>query len=729
MPKKKAAKNSGTQSLLVELLTEELPPKTLRKLGEAFADLLKQELGNCDLLEPTSIATAFASPRRLAAHITDIRSIAPTKRMRKKLMPATIAFEANGQRSDALKKRLEKEGYASFVDGPAASLIREKEGATEYIYLDYEEGGMSLAFNLDFSIKTTIAKLPIPKVMSYQLDDSATTVQFVRPARGLIALHGDKVVDVSVLGLEAGRVTHGHRFHGVKNIEVKTADAYEEALAANGEVIASFDERRSEIERQLASHAQKLQSHFSSEPPRLSPQEEFNGLPELNALVDEVTALVEYPAVYVGEFDREFLAMPRECLILTMRQNQKYFPLFDGSGKLTNKFLFVSNMHPADARQIIHGNERVLRARLADARFFYEQDRKIKLEDRVEQLKNVVYHNKLGSQYERVLRIQKLAVDIARQTNVSPELALRAAYLSKADLLTEMVGEFPELQGIMGREYAFQEGESNIATIIYEHYLPRFAGDDLPNSAGSISVALADKLDALVGIYGIGLIPTGDKDPFGLRRHALGVVRILIERAPMLPSLDIKELLQSAQSNFPANVLTENVVRELYGFVLERLKSYLRERNYSPDEIDAVLALNPTRFDQVLPRLDAIKKFRALPEGMALSAANKRIRNILRQAGGKIDGIVKSDLLTEEAEKKLAQLVGSASDDLAPMIARHDYSAALKRLASLRPTVDEFFDKVMVMADDSAVRANRLALLNNLSNLFLHVADVSRLQG
>lgn len=736
MPTKKISKAPKTESLLVELLTEELPPKALKKLGETFAEVLKQELGNCDLLEPTSIATAFASPRRLAAHISDIRPTAPTKRVRKKLMPVTIAFEANGQRSDALKKRLEKEGYASFVDGPSASLIREKEGATEYIYLDYEEGGMSLAFNLDFAIRTTIAKLPIPKVMSYQLDDSAMTVEFVRPARGLIALHGDKLVNVSVLGLEAGRVTHGHRFHGVKDIEVKTADAYEEALAAHGKVIASFDERRSEIERQLESNAQKLQSHFSSESPGLSPQEEFNGLPELDALVDEVTALVEYPAVYIGEFDREFLAMPRECLILTMRQNQKYFPLFDGSANLTNRFLFVSNMHPADARQIVQGNERVLRARLSDADFFFDRDHKVRLESRVPKLAHVVYHSMLGSQLDRVERIRILAEMIARELGADATLANRAALLSKADLLTDMVGEFPELQGVMGRYYAsYDEEPKEVARAIEAHYRPRFSGDALPDEPVAVAVALADKLDTLVGMRGKGIVPTGDRDPFGLRRHALGILRILIEKR--LP-LDLHDLLEGTKKIYdpldqtlPGQVtkrfLLNETVEFVFEFMLERLRSYLRDRGFAPDEIEAVVSQRPTRIDLVLPRLEAVREFRKLPEAESLAIANKRIRNILKQAPPADGGAGIGGKWEEPAEAALFNAVNQLAPKIMVHFERQQYNKALVELAQLRVLVDKFFEDVMVMVDDPTLRNSRLDLLRNLSGLMNQVADISKL--
>jgi glycyl-tRNA synthetase beta chain len=451
------------------------------------------------------------------------------------------------------------------------------------------------------------------------------------------------------------------------------------------------------------------------------------GIGKAAELEEEVTSLVEYPVVLAGKFDQAFLSVPRECLIISMQQHQKYFPLVDKQGKLLASFLFVSNMNPSDPKAVIHGNERVLRARLSDAKFFYDQDRKTSLADRVPRLAEVVYHNRLGSQLKRTQRLTKLSVAIARRLKADEILVERAASLCKADLLTEMVGEFPELQGIMGRYYLRHEGEAvEVAEAIEQHYYPRTAGGALPKQSISVCVALADKLDTLVGIYGIGLVPTGEKDPYGLRRAALGVVRILAEKS--LP-LDVVELLSLAASQFPDGVLAGSVAPELHGFMLERLKPYLREKNFEPDEIDAVLTPPPTRLDQVLPRLKALKEFRALPQAQALAAANKRIRNILRQAGGAPALEVNVNQLTEPAERKLSKAVQKLEGRVAPLIKAGNYAETLKRLAGLRPVVDEFFDKVMVMVDDSAVRHNRLALLNRLSNLFLNVADISRLQG
>jgi glycyl-tRNA synthetase beta chain len=443
-------------------------------------------------------------------------------------------------------------------------------------------------------------------------------------------------------------------------------------------------------------------------------------------LIDEVTSLVEYPVVLAGGFDKAFLEVPKECLIISMQQHQKYFPVADKDGKLLPRFLFVSNMKAANPKEIIHGNERVLRARLSDARFFYDQDRKQRLADRLPRLANVVYHNKLGSQLERVQRLEKLSGKIAQLIKADMAHAERAAQLCKADLLTEMVGEFPELQGIMGRYYAKYDHEPTVvADAVEQHYWPRSAGGELPRHTIAVCVALADKFDTLVGIYGIGLVPTGEKDPFGLRRAALGVVRILVEKSL---ALDVKDLLASARSQFPNGVIADTVVQDLHGFMLERLKPYLKEKGFESDEIDAVVSLNPARLDQVLPRLKALKEFRALPEGQALAAANKRIRNILRQAGGTPSDKVNAVRLAEPAERKLSEAVQTLEAQVMPLFKAGNYAEALKRLAGLRPAVDEFFDKVMVMVDDSAVRDNRLALLNRLGNLFLNVADISRLQ-
>ena len=554
----------------------------------------------------------------------------------------------------------------------------------------------------------------MPKIMSYQRSNSERTVRFVRPVHELVVLHGSKVVNVSALDLKSSNKTRGHRFLSKGMIVIRHAKDYEKILKKSGKVIASFQERHEIIRQTLDAAAKKIADGASW------------SLGKSDELVDEVTSLVEYPVVLAGSFDPAFLEVPKECLIISMQQHQKYFPLADAAGKLLPRFLFVSNMKPADPKEIIHGNERVLRARLSDAKFFFDQDRRQRLADRLPRLGNVVYHNKLGSQLERVQRLEKLSGKIAQLLKADMAHAERAAQLSKADLLTDMVGEFPELQGIMGRYYAKYDHEPTVvADAVEQHYWPRTAGGELPKQAIAVCVALADKLDTLVGIYGIGLVPTGEKDPFGLRRAALCVVRILVEKSL---AIDVVDLLTRARGLFPNGVIADGVVQDLHGFMLERLKPYLKEKGFEPDEIDAVVSLNPTRLEQVLPRLQALQQFRALPEAQALAAANKRIRNILRQAGGEPSDKVDAGRLTEPAERKLAQEIQVLEGQVAPLFKAGNYTEALKRLAGLRPAVDEFFDKVMVMADDSAVRNNRLALLNRLSKLFLNVADISRLQ-
>jgi len=695
-------------SLLVELFTEELPPRALRQLGEAFGHRLQDWLIRAQLKDHDIRETRiFATPRRLAVLVRNVRSKADDRSETRKLMPSKVAFGADGKPSAALAKRLEKEGAA------ADQVQRRIEGGTEYAYLEQRIEGVTLATGLQLALDEAVAKLPIPKVMSYQLADGTTTVQFVRPAHGLVALHGSEVMPVSALGLDAGRITHGHRFQGVPDIPVAAADAYEEALAAHGKVIASFEARRAETERQLRAKAAELGAS-------LGPED------DIGPLLDEVTALIEFPSVYVGQFEPDFLSVPQECLVLTMRTNQKYFPLFDASGKLTNRFLIVSNMRLADPRNIVDGNNRVVRPRLADARFFFETDKKTRLEARVPQLGSIVYHNKLGSQLERVQRVQLLAGKIARATGADPVLAERAAWLAKADLVTSMVSEFPELQGIMGRYYAIADGEpALLAAAIEQHYRPRFAGDALPANAVALALALADKLETLAGMFGIGQQPTGDKDPFALRRHAHGVVRILVEAGL---TLSLPDLLNDAFSVFPRGMLGD-AHAELEVFVFERLRSYLRDAGYTANEIEAVLCLRPARLDQVPRQLAAVRTFAGLPEAASLATANKRVANILRQAEAKGEsfGKARAHEMKEPAERDLFVALESASGKAMPLFQAGDYTGYLKAFAVLKSPVDTFFESVMVMVDDPEVRRNRLALLKDLRDEMNRVADISKL--
>ncbi len=695
------------KNLLVELFVEELPPKALKKLGEAFSGTLQESLKAQGLADAGSVVTTYASPRRLAAHITRVAAKAADKSVSQKLMPVAVALDANGQATPALLKKLAALGADASV---VSSLKRENDGKADVLFLDSMSKGASLAEGLQKSLEETLAKLPIPKVMTYQLIDGWTSVNFVRPAHGLVALYDEEVVPVHVLGLASSNVTQGHRFEAARHpVSLKSADSYVVQMEQEGAVIAGFDTRRAEILRQLTEAAAKQ---------GLIPIQD-------DALLDEVTALVERPNVLLGQFEPEFLEVPQECLILTMKANQKYFPLLDAQGKLTNKFLLVSNIRPADASAVIGGNERVVRPRLADAKFFFDQDRKKTLESRVVQLGKVVYHNKLGSQGERVGRVSAIAKVIGQQLggDALAVQAEQAARLAKADLLTDMVGEFPELQGIMGRYYAMHDDLGNdIAFAIEDHYRPRFAGDDLPRNQIGVVVALADKLETLVGLFGIGEKPTGDKDPFALRRHALGVIRLLSEKKLPL-TLDI--LLQQAAAVFEADI--SDPIQPLSDFIYERLAGSLREQGYSAQEIDSVLSLRPQNLGDVALRLAAVRAFAALPEAESLAAANKRVGNILKKAEGTVSAGVDGALLKEETEKALHLALVSVRPRADLAFEQGDYTASLQTLAALKDPVDAFFDHVMVNADDPALRANRLGLLAGLHQAMNRVADLSRL--
>ena len=705
-----------TATLTVELLTEELPPKALKLLGEAFAEGVVDGLRDHGFLQAASTKTPYATPRRLAVKITHVLPASPDQRFTQKLMPASVALDPAGHPTAAMRKRLAALGrekladlWPNAVDGPDR-LVSEWDGKADAMFLHSVAKGSPLQSGLQAALDHTLGKLPIPKVMTYQRADGAN-VKFVRPAHRLLALHGADVVPVTALGLAAGRTTGGHRFLGRREIDVATADAYEETLAAEGKVVASFAERRARI---VAALTQAAKGATVIMP---------------DALLDEVNALVEWPAVYEGTFDPAFLAVPQECLILTMQQNQKYFALADARGKLLNRFLLVSNLVTADSAAIVQGNERVLRARLADARFFFDQDRKTRLEARVPKLATVVHHHRLGTQRERVDRVTALAGDIAQMIGASRADAQRAASLAKADLVTDMVGEFPALQGLMGRYYAEHDGEAPaVAAAIEQHYWPRFAGDALPEGPVAQSLALADKMETLAGMFGIGAPPTGDKDPFGLRRAALGVLRIVIERALPLP---LPELTRLAFTSFAGVPGVRPEAREaLETFVYDRLRGHLREQGFTANQIAAVVDMRPAEIHRVPARLEAVQAFEALPEAAALAAANKRIGNILTKNGGTTDFSAREvdrSLLSEPAERTLLAEIDGIGPAVEAAMAGGDYVAALSGLARLRPAVDAFFDKVLVMADDSAVRNNRLCLLQRLHRQMNRVADISRL--
>ncbi len=698
-----------TNPLLVELFVEELPPKALKKLGQAFASVLLEQLQAQGLATADSVLTSFASPRRLAAHVTAVASQAGDKSVSQKLMPVSVGLDAAGAPTPALVKKLQSLGADASA---AASLRRAPDGKAEALFYDSVARGATLTEGLQKALAEAIARLPIPKVMTYQLADGWTDVKFVRPAHSLLALHGSTVVPVQALGLSAGNTTGGHRFEATSPVVTVThADAYAETLARDGAVIASFEARRAEIVRQLADTAARVGGG-------VRPIDD-------DALLDEVTALVERPHVLLCQFEKQFLDVPQECLILTMKANQKYFPLLDAAGRLTHQFLVVSNIRPKDASAVVGGNERVVRPRLADAKFFFDQDRKKPLASRVAGLAKVVYHNKLGTQGERTERVRALARVIGAQLgdDALAQHADQAATLAKADLLTDMVGEFPELQGIMGRYYAQADGlPAPIADAIEDHYKPRFAGDALPRHATGLVVALADKLETLAGLFAIGQLPTGDKDPFALRRHALGIVRMLMERD--LP-LALGELLGEAMALFPQ--AAPEALGQLSTFVYERLAGLLREQGYSAQEVDAVLALQPQRLGDVAKRLAAVRAFAALPEAPALAAANKRIGNILKKADGPVDAHVSEVLLKEPAEKALHAAMRELAPQAQARFEAGDYTGSLQTLAALRAPVDAFFDGVMVNAEAMDLRLNRLGLLATLYKAMNQVADLSRL--
>jgi len=697
MVKKKAAA-AAVDTLLVELLTEELPPKALKSLSETFAQALAADLNQHNFLTEGSATRAFATPRRLAAIVTRVLAQAPDKLVEFSGPSVKVALDPQGKPTPALLGFAKKQG----VD--VSKLERQNTPKGEvFVYRTLATGGYLMS-GLDLVVEDALRKLPIPKIMRWGSGDA----QFVRPVHGLLMMHGAKLIAGEVLGISSTNRTLGHRFLSTKPIALKHAEDYEHALRTDGKVEPEFAKRRQTIVQALAKIAEKGEELVADD-----------------ALLDEITALVEWPAVYEGTFSEEFLEVPPECLILSMQQHQKYVPLRDRkTGKLLPRFLFVSNLETKAPREIIHGNERVLRSRLADAKFFYDQDRKTKLEDRVERLKHVVYHNKLGTLRSRVDNIRQLAKKIAEKIGADPVLADRAALLCKADLVTEMVGEFPELQGVMGRYYARHDGVAHeVADAIEQHYRPRFAGDKLPEGPIASSVGLADKLDALAGLFSIGEQPTGDKDPFGLRRAALGVIRIVVENQL---SLSLRGLVDAAFELFRDQTQRD----KLWLFLRERVRSYFLERGYTANEVEAVLSVSGLTPERLIPKqLEAVRAFSTLPEAASLAAANKRVVNILKQAAAKGESFRKADrdALKEPAEIALYDALNTASSNANALFERGDYSGYLKTFAVLKTPVDAFFDSVMVMVEEEGLRKNRLALLADLREAMNRIADISKL--
>jgi glycyl-tRNA synthetase beta chain len=725
----------NSKPLLIELFTEELPPKSLEKLSYEFRNLIYDSLSDDwmieqpDLINPVGsepdppASLIFATPRRLAVRVNAVRSVGIEVREETPLMPAAIGLDASGEPTASLRKKLTAKGYSDKltlskspdVDSTGeAKLIVKHDGKTDFVYYIGVTPGKTVDAATQNAINFAMSKLPIPKVMNYQLADGVTEANFVRPAHGLLAMHGSNVIAATTLGLTSSNITHGHRFQGANNIEIDDASRYEELLREFGKVEPVFAKRREMILTQLEAKAKSLGATLGA-------------LETYADLLDEVTSLVEWPTVYTCQFESEYLAVPQECLILTMKTNQKYFPLFDANGKLKNRFLIVSNMELEDASRIITGNERVVRPRLADARFFFETDKKTKLADRVPQLANVVYHNKLGTQGERVQRLVKLAGDIATMIGADKVSAERAALLAKADLPTLMVGEFPELQGIMGRYYALADGEAaDVAAACEQHYMPRFAGDRLPDQGVPTAVALADKLETLAGLFGIGQIPTGDKDPFALRRHALGVIRILLEQKL---NVSVNAFLNAAFGAMGSKASDAAANTALIEFVFDRLRGYLKDTGASTNEIESIVSQRPDRLAIVPAQLAAVKSFAALTESESLSAANKRVANILRKAeeSKEVIGNVNASLMLDSEEKALHAALLNVTPTANKLFESGDFTGYLKSFAALKAPVDAFFDKVMVMAEDKSVRANRLALLRELRDAMNKVADLSKL--
>lgn len=709
-----AAALADRAPLLVELFTEELPPHALKSLGASFAQSMASQLNAAGLLPGGAAShTGYASPRRLAVLLPDVLAQAPEQQKKEKLLPVSVGLDSQGVPTAPLIKKLASLGLVLGENLALADLKRESDGKAEALFVEVRRPGATLAPTLQAALEATLAQLPIPKLMRYQRYTSPgepmAEIRFVRPAHSLLVRHGSVVVGVQVLGLKACGHTFGHRFHAPQAIEIPEASQYEQILESTGRVMPHAAKRRAAIESALKASAAREQ-HTAVMP---------------EALLDEVNALVEWPVVMEGHFDPAFLEVPQECLILTMQQNQKYFALTDGQGRLVNRFLLVSHLQIADPSLVVGGNERVLRARLADARFFFTQDRLKSLESRLAALEPIVYHNKIGSLRARVQRLVGLAGALAATVGANSSQAERAALLAKTDLVTDMVGEFPELQGLMGGYYARHDGEPEaVAQAIADQYRPRFAGDDLAQGPEGIALALADRLETLVGIFGIGLVPTGDKDPFALRRAALGVVRMVIERGIGTPLSELLAMANKAMQGAGEVQPQTEAVRE---FILDRARGLLREQGHGAEAIEAVLAVSAERLDQVPPRLAALREFLATPEAESLCAANKRIGNILKKSTDPVPAECQASLLKEPAESALAQALAQIAPQAVALSGNGDYAGSLRLLAGLKQAVDAFFDQVMVNAEDPATRLNRLALLKQAHRAMNQVGDLARL--
>lgn len=685
------------QDLLIELGTEELPPKALLKLSTAFADNLRQHLHSAQLSYVD--LHSYATPRRLALLVKGLQVQQPDKEIDRRGPALSAAFDDQGNPTQAAL------GFAKScgIDINQVEKLETEKGA--WLFYKLKQAGSTTAALIPDMISDALNKLPIPKRMRWADLDA----QFVRPVHWLIVLFGEQVIDCEILSVRSGQQSYGHRFHAPQAITINRPDEYVAQLAA-AKVVVDFVQRRQQIVAQVEQIAKQVKGKAVIDP----------------ELLDEVTAMVEWPVAVQGNFEKRFLDVPQEALISTMAANQKYFHLLDTHNKLLPHFITLSNIESLDVQKVIEGNERVIRPRFADAEFFWKQDRKAKLASHVESLRTVLFQKELGSLYDKTQRVSKLATSIAKQLGSDIHKAERAASLCKCDLMTNMVFEFTELQGIMGRYYAQHDGEdAEVALAIDEHYMPRFAGDQLPTTPSGQAVAIADRLDTLLGIIAIGQLPTGDKDPYGLRRAALGVLRIMIEKNL---SLNLQTLLEELAGYFDKSVKTKQAITQTVDFIIDRLKTYYLNQDIKVDVFESVRIQRPTQPNDFDARVRAVMAFQGHSAAEALAAANKRISNILKQADGKIPAKIHAQLLTEPAEQVLAAQLEALSLAIAPQIQQRNYTAILTELAKLREPVDAFFDNVMVMAEDTKVRHNRLALLNQLRNLFLDVADISQLQ-
>ncbi|MDK9561666.1 glycine--tRNA ligase subunit beta [Gallibacterium anatis] len=686
-----------TKNFLAEIGTEELPPKALKKLAVAFADNFTAELNNAGLTFDK--VEWFAAPRRLAVKVLGLITEQTSKTIEKRGPAVSVAFDADGKPTKAA------EGWARGCGITVDQAQRLTTDKGEWLYYQMVEPGKETKALLLDLVSNALAKLPIPKPMRW----GDKNEQFIRPVHTVTLLFGDELIDGEILGVKSGRTIRGHRFLGQQEFTIDNADQYPQLLEEKGSVIADFEQRKAIIRQDAEKAAAKV-----------------GGVADIEEdLLDEVTSLVEFPVVMTAKFEERFLAVPAEALVYTMKGDQKYFPIYDQNGKLLPNFIFVSNINPQDQSSVIEGNEKVVRPRLSDAEFFFKTDLKQRLEDNLPRLKTVLFQQQLGTLFDKTERIEKLSGEIAAQIGADVAKAERAGLLSKCDLMTNMVFEFTDTQGVMGMHYARHDGEDEeVAVALNEQYMPRFAGDELPRSLVASSVALADKFDTLVGIFGIGQHPKGDKDPFALRRAALGVLRIIVEKN--LP-LDLVDLAQRAAALYGDKLSNANVVEDVVDFILGRFRAWYQEEGIAVDVIQAVLACRPTKPADFDARVKAVNHFRTLDAAQALAAANKRVQNILSKVDGALPENIDLSLCREPQEINLAERVLELQRELQPLFEKGDYQTALSRLADLRESVDSFFDNVMVNAEDEKLRQNRLALLKNLRDLFFKVADISLL--